>query len=567
MVRRIVAALLTPIVILAAVVIGTVGAIVLTPSGHGLLARIASKWITGTVAGGMEIGAIRGNIWNHIELDRVVIRDQHGEMILSTPRLEASYILPGLLARRLVFRHVRADSLQLHLVKLRAGQWNYEAVFHLGEGPGNGQPPPRVAFVDLEITNASLQVDVPTTPGPPHRPASRNARTPAPARVDTGADGPVHVYTATSLNATIPLLQISTPRHDPLQARIAALRANLSDPQLSITQLTGRIITAGDSLRFMFDSVSLPASRLSGGGAVRWPHDTLLFDFTLDAPRVALRDLWWIQPDFPDWQGRGHVIAKSFNGSRADFKLENLALGNGTASVAGKVTVMTDNRHGVGMGGLDLQLRKTPIDVLRPYLDTLPVSGTLTGHLLANGFLDSLRLGGNLVYADALVPGAPTSHFQIDGVTKFGGPDGAVFQQFRLTQSTLALGTVHQLVPSVLITGELRLTGILDGPWKNFRFAGTAEHAAPDGSLSRMVGNVRLDTRGPVLGLDLDADFDRLSFDALRSGYPDLPSLGGTPVSILPRTVTRPLSAVDMPPPSAASTSSRCRSTTSESAP
>ena len=64
------------------------------------------------------------------------------------------------------------------------------------------------------------------------------------------------------------------------------------------------------------------------------------------------------------------------------------------------------------MRGLDMQLRKTPIDVLRPYLDTLPVSGALTGHLLANGFLDSLRLGGDLIYADALVPGAPTSHLQ-----------------------------------------------------------------------------------------------------------------------------------------------------------
>jgi len=526
-VRRIIAALLTPLVILVAVLIGTTGAIVFTGPGHGLLARIASKWITGAVAGEMEIGAIRGNIWNHIELDRVVVRDLRGQVVISSPHVEASYLLPGLLARRLVFNHVRADSLQLHLVRLRAGRWNYEAVFHLGEGPGDGRPPPHVAFTDLQVTNATLQIDVPTTPGPPHRPASRHARTPMQPRVDTTADGPVHVYLATGLNAAISLLQVSTPRHDPLQARIVALRADLSDPQLRITQLTGRILTAGDSLRFAFDSLSLPGSRFTGGGAVRWPHDTLLFDFTLDAPRVALRDLWWIQPDFPDWQGHGHVVAKSYNGSRADFKLDNLDLGDGTASAAGKVVVMTDNRRGLGMGGLDMQLRRTPIDILRPYLDTLPVSGTLTGHLLANGFLDSLRLGGDLVYADALVAGAPASHFLIDGIMHFGGPEGAVFQQFRLNQSTLALATVHQLVPSVLITGDLRLTGVLDGPWKNFRFAGTAEHAAPDGALSRLIGNARLDTRGPVLGVGLDADFDRLSFDALRTGYPGLPSVGG----------------------------------------
>ena len=527
LVRRIVATLLTPLVLAVTVIVGTLGAVLLTPPGHALLARIASRWISGAVAGGMEIGAIRGNIWNHIELDRVTIRDQRGAVILNTPHLEASYILPGLLAHRLVFSHVRADSLMLHLVKLRAGRWNYEAVFHLGEGPSSGKAPLHVAFTDLRVAHASVQIDVPTTPGRPHQSASRNARASAQPRVDSSADGPVRVYTFTHLDARLPLLRISTPRRDPLLARIATLRANLSDPELQITSLAGQIVTAGDSLRFDVDSVGLPASRLTGGGAVRWPHDTLLFDFTLDAPRVALRDLWWIQPDFPDWVGRGHVIAKSFNGSRANFKLDNLALGDAKTSVTGKVTVMTDNARGLGMGGLDLRLRSTPIDVLRPYLDTLPVSGNLTGHLLANGFLDSLRLGGDLLYADALVAGSPMSHFVIDGVVHFGGPDGAVFQQFRLNETTLALGTVHQLVPSVLITGELRLTGPLDGPWKNVGFTGTAEHAAPNGGLSRMIGSARLDTRGAVLGLGLDADFDRLSFDALRSGYPDLPTRGG----------------------------------------
>ncbi|MGH7594594.1 MAG: hypothetical protein ACRELE_12195, partial [Gemmatimonadales bacterium] len=405
LIRRLIAALLVPLIIVVAATVATVGALILTPPGHGLLARVATEWISGAVAGSLHIGAIRGNIWNHIELDDVVVRDLRDSVVLSTPRLEASYLLLGLLARRLVFRRVRADSLQLHLVKLRAGQWNYEAVFHLGEGPGSGRPPPNVAFTDLRITDASVQIDVPTTPGPPHRAASRNGRPPAQPRIDIGVDGPVRVYTASRLDAVLPLLRISTPRHDPLLARIASMRATLNDPQLRITQLAGQIITAGDSLRFTFDSAALPATRLKGGGAVRWPHDTLLFDFTLDAPRVALRDLWWIQPDLPDWQGRGHVIAKSFNGSRADFKLDNLVLGDRRASVTGKVTVMTDRVRGVGMGALDMQLRNTPIDVLRPYLDTLPVSGTLTGHLLANGFLDSLRLGGDLVFADALVAG------------------------------------------------------------------------------------------------------------------------------------------------------------------
>lgn len=525
--RRIIAALFLPVVLLVPTVIGTVAAIVFTPPGHALLARIATKWITGAVAGGVEIGEIRGDIWEHVELDRVVIRDAAGGVVLSSPHIEASYVLPELLARRLVFHDVRADSLILHLVRLRAGRWNYEQVFHIGEGPDDGKPPPHVAFNRLQVTNAFVQVDVPTTPGPPNEPASRNAKAPTQPRIDTTADGVVRVYTFSGLNATIPLLRLSTPRRDPILADIAAMRMTLTDPQLTITQLAGRIITGADTLRFKFDSASLPSSRLIGGGAVRWPHDTILSDFTLDAPRVALRDLWWIQPDLPDWQGRGHIIAMSFGSSRTDYRLDDLVLGSGTAGLTGKVTLQVQSRRGLGLRNLDMQLRNTPIDLLRPFVDTLPVSGALTGHLLIDGFLDSLRLGGDLVFADALVAGSPSSHLRVDGTIHFGGDAGAVFQQFRLNQSTVALGTVHHLVPSVLITGAFHLTGELNGAWQNADFLGTAEHAAPDSSLSRMIGRVRLDSRHDVLGLALDADFDELSFDALRSGYPDLSSRGG----------------------------------------
>jgi autotransporter translocation and assembly factor TamB len=526
-VRRMVGVLLAPIVVLLAVVVGTVVAVVLTPAGHALLARAATRWISSAVAGDVQIGAVRGNIWSHVELDDVTIHDRQGDTVLTAPLLSASYLLPGLLAHRLVFNHVRADSLRLHLVRSRSGHWNYETVFHMGTGPAGTAPPPHVALVDLQLRDAAVRIDVPTTPGPPRRPVSRNGRAPAQPRVVAGADGPVRVYTASGLNANLALLRISTPHRDPILARVNNLQLHFSDPDVTVTQLAGTIVTGGDSLRFALDSAALPATRLKGGGVVRWPGSDLLFDFALDVPQVALRDLWWIQPDFPDWTGSGRVIARSVSASRTDYSLDHLHLSHGNASLAGAGTIVIDNHRGLGMRDLDLQLHNTPIGLLGPYLDTLPVAGGLTGRLTASGFLDSLRLGGDLLFADALVPGTPVSHLRIAGLAQFGGPDGAVFQQFALRQSTIALGTVHQLVPSILLRGILTLDGQLDGPWKNAHFVGTVAHTAPDGAISRLVGSVRLDTRHTVLGLGLDADLDELSFDALRSGYPGVPSVGG----------------------------------------
>lgn len=527
-VRRIIAALFLPLVILVPTVIGTLAAIIFTPPGHALLARIATKWITDAVAGRVEIGKVSGNIWEHIDLRDVVVRDSAGAVVLSSPHIEASYILLELLANRLVFSNVKVDTLVLHLVRLDSiGKWNYERVFHIGEGPASGNAPPLVSFKGLRITSGSIRLDVPTTPGPLRLPVSRNGRPPAQPRIDTVASGIVRVYTFTDVNANLRTLQISTPERDPVLADIIDLRVKVSDPDITITQLAGAVTTLHDSLRFRFDSASMPGSRLVGGGTIRWPQDTILADFTLAAPRVALRDLWWITPDLPDWRGRGHIVATSYGNSRTDYKLDNLDVGDGTARATGKVRLQVEAVRGLGMRDLDMDLRSAPINLLRPFLDTLPVSGTLTGHLLADGFLDSLRLGGDMFFADALVPGSPTSHLRIDGTIRFGGTEGAVFQQFKLSQSTVALGTVHQLVPSVLITGALRLSGELNGAWQNATFIGSAEHAAPDSAVSRMIGKVRLDSRSFVLGLGLDADFDQLSFAALRSGYPTLPARGG----------------------------------------
>lgn len=524
--RRVVAAMMAPLVVLASTALGTVAAIVLTSPGHALLARIATSYITGAAAGRVEIGGIGGNLWNHIELDSVSIHDSTGVLILRSPRIAASYVLPELLAGRMVFSDVQVDSLYLHLVRLRAGHWNYERVFHLGEGPDNGNPPGLMRFEGLTVNDGYLQVDAPTTPGPPHQPASRNAQAPAQDSVVSSPDGPVRVYALRDFNARFGDVRVSTPHRDPIAVHILALRGRLNDPAITITQMAGRILTAADSLRFAFDSASLPDSRLVGTGRVRWPHDTVMFDLAFDAPRVALRDLRWIQPDFPDWTGHGHVTSHAFSGSRTDYRLDHLALGDAQSSLSGTVTLQVEQRRGLGMRGVDLQLHNTPIGVLRPYVDTLPVAGGLTGHLLADGFLDSLRLGGDMIFADAMVKGAPQSHLRPDGVVHFGGKEGAVFDRFRLSQSAIALATVHALVPSVVLPGTLRLNGQLDGPWQDANFVGTAEHVAPDSATSRLIGRVRLDTRHDVLGLALDADFDPLSFAALRSGYPGLSSRG-----------------------------------------
>ncbi len=526
-VKRITAGLVAPPTVIVATILGTVAALIWSPPGRALSARLATDLITSSVDGRVQIGAIRGNVINHLVLENVRITDSSGAPVVEAPRIEVRYLLPELLAGRLVFSELRADRPVIHLVKLRNGYWNYEKVFRVRKGDTTANRTPQlVELRDVTLRDATIRIDVPTTPRPPKAPISRNAQQPAQPRIERGVDGPVRVYELTNASGRLSLVRISTPKRDPLLIRIDELRTNLSDPAVTITSAEGEIITAADSVRFTFARAEMPGTSLRGGGAIRWPRDTVLFDFALDADTVDLRDLLWVSPDFPAWQGKGRVEALSRSDSRTDYALTNLALGAGDALAVGRLVAVVDNQRGLGMRDLDLTLRDVPLDVARPYLDTLPFRGPISGRITADGFLDRMVLGGDLVLADALVPGNPRSHFIFNGAIRFGGVNGAVFERFRLTDSDIDLGTVQRLVPAVVVPGDLRLTGVLDGPWLNARFEGLAEHVPPNNARSRMNGSVRFDARGAVLGLALDATFPVISFDGLRTGYPDLTPVG-----------------------------------------
>lgn len=508
-------------------VIGTLLVLLWSVPGRALTSRTATAWISRQVAGHVELGLIGGNLFDHLSIDGLRITDSLGAELIHTSHLDMHYALSDLIAGRLVFSSVTLDSAVIHLIRLKRNVWNYEAIFRPKVATAGGGASPLVELHNLVLHDASVRVDMPTAPHAPREPVSRHGAEPDQPRLEQTSDTLVRVYTFEHVNAEVKRLRISTPDRLPILADVTSLATEIGDPRIHLTDFQGTLLTAGDSLRFTLDHADMPNTQVRGAGAVRWPEGPMEFDFTLDADRVDLKDLQWVSPDFPDWHGSGHLVAYSPSATRTDYRLDHLTLGDGRASAVGKLVAIVDNSRGLGMGGLDLMLKAAPLEVMRPYLDTIPFAGTLTGHLKANGFLDTLRLGGDLHFADALVEGAPLSHLVIDGVVHFGGKVGAVFDDFRLMQSDVALATVHRVTPSMLLPGTMHLDGHLNGPWENADFLGTAEHHAPNGAVSRLIGAVRLDVRDTSLGITLDANFDQLSFDALRTAYPNITARGG----------------------------------------
>jgi len=77
-------------------VLGTIGALAITPSGRSLLARNVSEVLTGAFRGTVEIGAVGGALLNGVTLRDVRITDEAGRHFADVPLLLADFQLPNL---------------------------------------------------------------------------------------------------------------------------------------------------------------------------------------------------------------------------------------------------------------------------------------------------------------------------------------------------------------------------------------------------------------------------------------------------------------------------------------
>ncbi|HQR17213.1 MAG TPA: translocation/assembly module TamB domain-containing protein [Gemmatimonadales bacterium] len=511
-------------------VLGVLGALTVAPSGRRLLARTVTGLSDRIFRGHLTIGAVSGNFINHLELTGVVLTDSSGATVAEFPLLDVRYHLANLLARRFDFVSLRAESPVIDLVRRRNGRMNYEEVLHLGEGPGGGRPP-LIEFHDLELVGGTLTLRLPWDPpkgaSPRQRDSALAAERAIPGRVIVpGAEGLELVRRFDSLALGLERLTVSTPNRDPLSMIIDTLGVRVSDPGVRVQQARGRARVHGDSLVFEITRGALPASRFQGGGAVTWPDGPLLFDFAMRFSELDLVDLRWVSPDFPPLHGRAVVVAKSADADRVSYALQELHLENDTTRIDGQLVALTDRRLGLGVRDMDLTIVRLDLEAARPYLDTLPLRGSLSGRVAGSGFLSDMDLSFDVQVTDIGVPGGATSSFAGRGHLLMGGAEGLSFSRFALASSDVDLRTVQLLTPSVTLQGRASLSGNLEGPWKNVLFTGTMRHQDGERPVSAVAGWVRLDTRTLVTAFDGDLTLDSLSFEGIRAGYPTLPSLG-----------------------------------------
>jgi translocation and assembly module TamB len=502
---------------LAGTALGAVGAGLWTDEGRDVLTRYGVSVLNQVVYGTAEVGEVAGTLTDGIEARDVVIRGEDGTLLAYLPEVVLQYRMLDLLSAKIALGRVVLHEPHINVVKLPNGRLNFEEVLGLG-GSGGGGRKPLVAFRGAEIHNATVTIRTPT-----------DEPTDDPSETEMGPNGLMRIRRVDNLNAAVSYARVSSPfqGENALLFDIDDLSARFSDPAMDIRSLTGRLEIDGDSIALDLSRLVFPETETTLEGALTWPEGPLQLALELDAYRLAANDARPFVDGLP-WglQGSGRLSIHSLNPDRIRVRISPLQLAGpgGGGAVGGRFGIVVDKGIGWTLEDTELSFDSLALDYLRPMVDTIPFFGRVSGELVAAGPRDSLDTRLSVWFRDSLVEGLPQTHVRGAGILDLDG--GIRFSDFRIDSSDVGLSTVHRLLPSVGLRGDLALRGSLDGPWRDVTFAGAMQHR--DGGLPESIarGFARLDSRTDTVGVWADLVLDSLNFAGIHRSYPSVPQRG-----------------------------------------
>ena len=525
MVRRSLGAALWTVVGLLACFLGALSSLVGTGAGRTLLARVAEAAVRQLFTGTIEIANVRGSLLTGVTLDQVRLFDADSTLVAWLPQVVLSYNPFDLAAGRVVLFTFDLDRPVINIVQHPSGRLNIEELLRL-RAPDTAPPGPAtlILFRNVRVTDGSVTLRL-------------QARRPEPGDTSReiasgGPDGRLRIRRFEHVDTRLAVLQLSSPRERGVRVDVSQLAVEISDPPVRLVDVAGQLRVIHDSLELGLARVRLPGSALrEARGLLTWPHDTLLYELRLHADSAALRDFRFINWRFAGRPGAGVVSGdvrlRSHGGRVLEVGLDPLRLADAGGTLAGRLTAFSVADSGlVALQDADLEARNFDLEFARPFVDTLPFAGRLTGHTVAGGRLSALALETDWSFRDSLVPGWPENRVRGKGVVNLTAAGGLRFESFAVEAASLDLGTVARLAPAVQLHGMLDAAGTLNGPLHDAHFVGRLTHRDGDRPPSTLVGSVGLDTRTDTLGVYADVTVDSLSFDGLRGSFPSLPLHG-----------------------------------------
>ncbi|HEY9229053.1 MAG TPA: translocation/assembly module TamB domain-containing protein [Gemmatimonadaceae bacterium] len=513
-----------------------------------LRAAIEPLIARGIPGGKVYLGKISGNPLTEITVDSFAIRDQSGELFVSTGRLTFSIDPRDIAEQRIVIRRARVEHPFVHLVQHEDETWNFKRIFaSKDQGPAKPKDAARRGWghyfvIDsTSARNGTFLLTMPWHPDTALKGAARDSsirvhlKNPMKA-VSRRPDGYGRTYSWTNASALLRHARLADPDSNHLGRRfvIDKLSADEFEPTFLFRNVSGEVKHLGDTLWLDIPHFDMPASTGKAAGRVWWGSDLpVRYDIAVRGDSVSLNDVNWVYPDLPR-TGGGTLDLLIKNDPKnlkvIDFHLRQMDVRSEKSHLTGNMSfgtgapVLLVRNVDVKADPVDFDLLRTLAGKPFPYDWQGQLFGTVKGRggPLTNFVIDDARAE----FRDAHVKGA-VSRFTGRGELDILLPAFTAFHGFHVDAQSVDLRTIEFLNPNFpRLGGTISGTATLDSSWLDVRFSDAdLTHQDGPGEPSHFTGSGRIITDS-IMTYDVALDAQTLSLTMLSRSYPTMPFRG-----------------------------------------
>lgn len=341
----------------------------------------------------LEIQRLEGGLFTGARAYGISLLDPGGEALAVVDSARIEYRVASFFRGDVVLEDVVAYGADVLIYRLPDDSlWNYQALLaDTAAADTTGGPARATILRGLRLVDANVTVRLPWEPADDVSGAEREAEI-AEALSDTSRidvevvpGGYLRTITAQVTDARIEDLAVAPDERGGTYLRVADARASVAlyrDEPISIQALTGELSLREGVMRYAAPEVRLPASTVATEGVLDLTGDEPLYDITVSGTDVALRDVQWLYPAFPD-EGRASfsMVVETRPGELL-LRAAGLDLEASGTRLSGDFTLLM----GDSLLFSDVSLRADPLDmgtVQRMLPVDLPVRGLTIGALAA----------------------------------------------------------------------------------------------------------------------------------------------------------------------------------------
>ena len=515
-----------------------------TYRGREYVRSFAQPLIARAIKGNLYLGHLGGSFLNQLTIDSVAIRDERGELFVSTGPITLDYNPRDILDARAFIRRATIEHPYVHVVQHNDYSWNFKRIF-----AGSPSPPKTkdvntrgwgsyVVADSVRLHDATFLVTLRWQPDDSLKGARRDSvirvTLANPARAVTPTyDGYGRLYAWRNINGLISHARLFDPDSDQKYGRefkVATLSADEFEPTFKFRNVVADVRLQGDSVWFQSPHFELPSSNGRGAGKVWWGSDLpVRYDIIVHGTSVALEDVNWAYPPLPTTGGGSVDLAirnDPTNIQIVDFRLSNMDVKTTGSHVTGTMS------FGIGAPVLlvrNVDLKGDPVDFdFVRYINQKPFPVDWRGQLYGNvkgrgGPLTHFVVDqSDVTFHDAHVPGA-TSHATGKGELDILFPAFTAFHHFDVNATSVDLRSIEYLYPAFpRLGGTVSGTATLDSSWLDVRFSNAdVYHQDGPGEPSHLTGSGRITYGDPFMTYDVTLDARPLSLTMLSRSYPN----------------------------------------------